>query len=303
MLRESAAARLCLLTRAAWQEGMPAPLTRASVRRMIESGALQGLVLRDNGQFDGDLLQRARLLLSRVKDVYVLLQEYEQRGYVLLLPQDAEWPLKLRVLGAQQPLFLFAKGNLNLLKGNLLSAAGGREIGAQTYALACKAGACAADAGYTLVHGGARGVDSAAGKGAADHGGSVVFVPAQPAQQVVSRNESLFKQGRGLALCDTLPDDPFSAQRALVRNHLIYALGCAAVVIAPRLGVGGTWHGAADCLQGGWTTVSLLREDIEGKPAHSALLRKGARMISLEDIADRRLYEQRQMDMLTTMDG
>ena len=130
-----------------------------------------------------------------------------------------------------------------------------------------------------------------------------MFVPAQPAQQVVSRNESLFKQGQGLALCDTLPDDPFSAQRALVRNHLIYALGCAAVVIAPRLGVGGTWHGAADCLQGGWTTVSLLREDIEGKPAHSALLRKGARMISLEDIADRRLYEQRQMDMLATMDG
>ena len=45
-LMETACARLCLLTTIAWDESMPPLFSRMAVRRMIECGALSGLVLR-----------------------------------------------------------------------------------------------------------------------------------------------------------------------------------------------------------------------------------------------------------------
>ncbi len=45
-LMETACARLCLLTPIAWDESMPPLFSRMAVRRMMECGALSGLVLR-----------------------------------------------------------------------------------------------------------------------------------------------------------------------------------------------------------------------------------------------------------------
>ena len=66
------------------------------------------------------------------------------------------------------------------------------------------------------------------------------------------------EDGRLLIASEDLPDTPFSAAKALSRNHMIYAMGEPAVVAAARPEVGGSWHGAADCLKGGWAAVAAV---------------------------------------------
>lgn len=105
-------------------------------------------------------------------------------------------------------------------------------------------------------------------------------------------------EGRLLLLCDTLPDEPFSAAKALARNHTLYALGEAAIVAAARRGVGGSWHGATDCLRGGWTPVYAvqgLKQDGEG---NRALLERGASALVPDGPLRAQLAAPRQMGLL-----
>ena len=97
--REEICARLCLLTRAAWEENLPTPLTRRMVRRLAACGALESLILRDVPGVDAALLERARVLLSRARRVYACMQAYEEQGYSILLPEDERWPQNLLKLG------------------------------------------------------------------------------------------------------------------------------------------------------------------------------------------------------------
>lgn len=275
---ENVCARLCLLTRACWAPGLPPPLSRTEARRLLQTRALQSLILRELPEEELDLPNRARALLSRVLSVAGLVQQYEQRGYRVLLPEGEGWPSALDVLGAKAPLFLFARGNAALLEGRRVAVAGSRDILPQTDDEARALGRALAEAGIILVTGGARGVDRAAQRGALEAGGGVILVPAMPAQDLLRDEPSrgALEDGRLLMLCDTLPDDPFSAQKALSRNHTIYALGDAAVVVASRIGIGGSWRGATDCLGGAWSPVYVPVTPGADRTGNAALLGRGA---------------------------
>lgn len=63
-LMETACARLCLLTPIAWDESMPPLFSRMAVRRMMECGALSGLVLRRTDMLPQATFERAEMLLT-----------------------------------------------------------------------------------------------------------------------------------------------------------------------------------------------------------------------------------------------
>lgn len=281
---ENVCARLCLLTRACWTPELPSPLSRAEARRLLQTRALQSLVLREMPQEELDLPERAKALLSRVPSVARLAEAYERRGYRAILPESGGWPSALNILGSKAPLFLFARGNDDLLRGRRVAVAGSRDILPQTDDEARALGCALAEAGIVLVTGGARGVDRAAQRGALEAGGGVILVPAMPAQDLL-RDEwtrRALEDGRLLMLCDTLPDDPFSAQKALSRNHTIYALGDAAVVVASRVGIGGSWRGATDCLSGAWSPVYVPVTPGADRAGNAALLRRGALPLDMD---------------------
>ena len=100
----------------------------------------------------------------------------------------------------------------------------------ETLAAARHVGRSLADEGLTLVCGGAQGVDTAVQSGLLEAGGSLVLVPAMPASQLPGWQalSRALDEGRLLLVSDALPDDPLSPQRAIARNHTIYALGEAA---------------------------------------------------------------------------
>lgn len=282
---EELCARLCLLTRACWSEMLPAPLSRPVFYRMAASGASRSLVLRDVPGVPAALYGRAEVLLSRVRAVSELAERYARRDYHALLPGHEGWPEALGVLGTQMPPFLFARGELTILRGECFAVAGSREIRPETALVARRLGRKIAEEGAVLVTGGARGVDLAAQAGALEAGGRVVLVPARAEESVLgsAATARALEVGRLLLLYDSLPDDPFSAPRALARNHTIYALGRAAVVVAAREGLGGSWHGATDCLRGGWSPVLVCCDETNADMAGCrALLALGARTLDAD---------------------
>lgn len=292
MDRESAlCARLCLLTRAAWTADLPAPLSRRALRLLMNGG--------DTGE-NARIAARARTLLERAPLVRKCIEAYRAQGYGFLLPQDEAWPARLRRLPeGQQPLFLMTRGEISLLCGRLVAVAGSREIRPHTAALARHTGQLLAAEGMTLVCGGARGVDSAAQRGQLELGGGLVLVPAQPVERLLA-DEALrnaLEARRLLFLCDALPDAPFSAAKALGRNHTIYALGEAAIVVAARDGVGGSWHGAMDCLRAGCTPVFTSEEAGADMQGNGALLSRGARRVDLLRPLKEQLFVHEQMSM------
>lgn len=278
-MNEETLAGLCLLTRIAWHDGLPSPMTRPMVHRLIRAGALRGLTLRRSAEIPEAILSRAEALLSRSAEAAVCLENYAAQGYQVLLTKERMWPAELACLGDQQPLFLFVKGNIGLLSSRKVAIAGSREIMPDTVALSKRIGKMAVGEGLVVVTGGARGVDAAAQQAALEADGSLILVPAQPVNRLLQDRvtEAAYKEGRLLFLCDALPDEPFSAQKALTRNHTIYALGEAAIVVASRDGMGGSWRGAKDCLSGGYSPVWTVAGSERDFSGNRSLISLGAK--------------------------
>ena len=276
---DSICARLCLLTRIGKKQDDPAPLSRATVRRMLRLGAIDGIALREVSGIKAEHYERAQALLSHSALVYEKLERYRAQGFEVLLPEDDEWPVNLEAMAMQMPQYLFVKGNTELFSRRTVAVAGSRKISSETMEIAGQCGKMIAYAGCTMVCGGAQGVDTMAQRGALEAGGSLILVPALPARDLLNQQylQKAIKDQRLLICCETWPDVAFSAAKALSRNHTIYALGDAAVVVASRCGVGGSWWGAVDCLRGGYTPVYAVCTDDADMEGNRALLDLGAK--------------------------
>ena len=212
------------------------------------------------------------MLLIRAKNASLEIKNYEKRGYRLLLPEEKHWPTALHKLGNQEPLFLFTKGTREILNRKKVAVAGSRKIEYRTAGVAARLGEKMAAEKLAMVCGGASGVDQIAQDALLDAGGVLILIPAVEADQICRRKREAeaLKKRRLLLVCETLPDAPFSAQKALMRNHTIYAMGRAAIVVASRKNMGGSWHGATDCLRDGFSPVYAIDEtgrDYEGNRA------------------------------------
>ena len=275
---ERICARLCLLTREAWNDTLPPPFMRANVHRMIRYGAIEGLTLRRVPQIREEYYARAEALLSRSAPIYDALENCMAQGYRVILPEDDEWPVNLCALGLRMPQFLFIRGNISLITRRSVAVAGSRRIEEKTASVAKRIGAEIAKSGNVLVCGGAQGVDRAAQEACLNAGGNLILVPAYPCGELLRQPylHDALTDGRLLLVCETWPEEGFSAKKALTRNHAIYALGDAAIAVAARKGVGGTWRGASDCLRGGYTPLFAVDEPEQDFAGTRKLIQLGA---------------------------
>lgn len=213
---------------------------------------------------------RISALLSRDKvlDDYLALGA-EQACYPLSCVSDGfPQPLRLR-LGRRCPAVLFYRGNLSLLHGKRIAVVGARDLEAHGAAAAKHLGALAAQEGYTIVSGNARGADKTAQDACLQHGGSVISVVSEPlCAQPLSSDQVLY-------LAESGWHETFSAARALSRNRLIHALGGKSFVVQCARS-GGTWRGSEDALKHGFAEVYAEDDGSEGATALSNL---GATML------------------------
>lgn len=221
-LMETACARLCLLTHIAWDSSLPPPLSRPAVHRLIESGALSGLVLRETPSISKATYDRAQMLLTRAKNASLEIKNYEKRGYRLLLPEEKHWPTALHKLGNQEPLFLFTKGTREILNRKKVAVAGSRKIEYRTAGVAARLGEKMAAEKLAMVCGGASGVDQIAQDALLDAGGVLILIPAVEADQILPRKreaEALKKKTIAPGLRDIAGCAFLCAESAYAQSH------------------------------------------------------------------------------------
>ena len=224
-----------------------------------------------------------------------LLEYYLSRGKragcVPITRVSSHYPRVVRKrLGDDAPGCLWAKGDVSLLNGNMISIVGSRELLEANRAFAYEAGRQAAFQGYTLVSGNARGADQAAQNACRKAGGKVISVVADALEAHLEKANVLYLSEDGFDL-------PFSAQRALSRNRVIHTLGSAVLVAQATFEKGGTWDGTVKNLRCGWSPVACFAD---GSRSYLELTQMGARSVRKEDLTDLAAFTQTDPNFLDT---
>ena len=223
--------------------------------------------------------ERIGALLARSSAAEAAVARWREAAIWTVGRSDPEWPPAWeRKLGERAPALLHGCGCPALLRGGGLAVVGSRNAGERSLAIAAAVGRLVAEAGRTVVSGGARGIDRAAENAALEAGGRAVSVLPDGLERVVldGRHRAPLEQGR-LALVS--PFDPavrFHAWHALARNKLVYALADAALVADTARGRGGTWSGAVEALGRFRSGPVYVRADGETARGIQGLLAKGA---------------------------
>ncbi len=264
-----------LLLCCALPEDEERPLTMAQLQELSKrvralgpggDDPLRELSARDLARLGYSQEQCGRItrLLSREAQLERYLRAAEQNGIVPVTRLSASYPARLRqTLGQRCPAVLFAKGDPALLSARCISVVGSRELTKNGRAFAERAGRLIAHSDHTLCSGGATGADRTAQEACLHAGGSAVIFPA-------GRLLDCPVQAQVLYLADQGYDLPFSAQRALTRNHFIHAMGEKTLVAQCRAGTGGTWDGTTENLRRGWSPVFVHDDGSEGAQALTA---------------------------------
>ena len=219
--------------------------------------------------------------------VVVLLEEEERLKNYVFKGRQADcvpitrvtqgYPLRLRQkLGLDSPGVLWAKGNLSLLERPAIALVGSRELRAENAAFAQQVGRQAAEQGFVLISGNARGADRQAQQSCLAAGGQVISIVADSLQEQKLQENMLY-------LAEDSFDLPFSSIRALSRNRLIHAMGEMTFVAQCDLEKGGSWSGSVDNLR---HNRSILYVFQDSSTAAAALISRGARAVTVRDLSD-----------------
>ncbi|MCK0117068.1 DNA-processing protein DprA [Isoptericola sp. S6320L] len=165
------------------------------------------------------------------------LRVLDQYDGALLTPADPRWPRRLDDLGVAAPFALWVRGSTDVAGWSRRSVAvvGARAATSYGERVAEDLAAGLVDRGFTVVSGGAYGIDAAAHRGAVASGGVTCAVLAGGVDRFYPQgNDALLRRvvGSGGAVLSEVPPGsaPFR-QRFLSRNRVIAALTGATVVV------------------------------------------------------------------------
>lgn len=221
------------------------PLLAARVSRLGATGVLAAIRAGDP-EIVGVEHYRSRLAGL---DPAVDLERAAAVGARLVCPGDAEWPTQLDDLDRVEPrpsepsaapLALWVRGDTDLRLGVLRSLAlvGSRAATGYGLHVASELASGLADRGWSVVSGGAYGIDAAAHRGALAAGGLTVAVLACGIDMAYPRgHEALLTRiaGEGLVVSELPPGCHPTKGRFLDRNRLIAALCRGTVVVEAAL--------------------------------------------------------------------
>lgn len=227
---------------------------------------------------------RVRELLNRGAALGLSLERWERAGLWVLTRSDSDYPKRLkRCFGREAPAVLFGCGNKALLERGGIAVVGSRNAGEDGLEFAGELGSEAAEQGYSLVSGGARGIDRRAMQGALEQGGMALGVLADSLlRSAMAADYRQYIMSGDLALISPFnPEAGFNVGNAMARNACVYCLADAAVVVGSEAGKGGTWNGAKENLKHGWVPLWVKPDDAPGS-GNPELARRGAQWLPSE---------------------
>lgn len=210
--------------------------------------------------------ERIEALLNRGMTLALSVEKWERSGLWVMTRSDDDYPqrIKDRLGPGKSPHILFGCGNRRLLQddGNALAVVGSRDADDTDLAYSRNLGKKAANSGWSVVSGGARGVDESAMLGALDAEGTVIGALADSLLKTsLSRKYSRHLMDNNLVLVSPFnPEASFSVGNAMGRNKYIYCLSNAAVVVRSDT-KGGTWRGAEENQKNNWVPIWVKHTD------------------------------------------
>lgn len=163
-------------------------------------------------------------------------------GGRLIIPSDDLWPVQLADLGIQEPICLWWRGQEQQLPGATTSIAlvGSRDSTSYGAAVTGDIAYSLAQRGFTVVSGGAYGIDAhahrAALAGASDAVPTIAVMAGGVDRFYPSGNEDLLRAvcNQGAVLAEVPPGSAPTRYRFLQRNRIIAALSAVTVVVEAR---------------------------------------------------------------------
>jgi DNA protecting protein DprA len=162
-----------------------------------------------------------------------LLDLIESAGGVFITPGDSSWPQQLDDL-ATPPIGLIVKGKVESLKTRSIAIVGTRNPTPYGARIASDFAAGFVDREWSIVSGGAYGIDTQAHKGALIAEGITIAVIASGIDiNYPAGNERLFSEiaELGAIVSEVMPGTPAFPSRFLTRNRIIAALSMSTLVV------------------------------------------------------------------------
>jgi DNA processing protein len=161
-------------------------------------------------------------------------------GLRLVCPGEPEWPTQLDALGDARPVVLWLRGTTDLRYACLrsVSVVGARAATAYGSHVCTELAATLAEQGWTVVSGGAYGIDGSAHRGALSADGLTVAVLASGLSYGYPRgHHELFADiaAQGVLVSECPPDRAPTRPGFLIRNRVIAALSRGTVVVEAAL--------------------------------------------------------------------
>lgn len=219
--------------------------------------------------------ERIKQLLGRGVSMSFALEKWTKQGIWVISRVSEFYPKAIKKhLGEQRPPVLFGLGNQQLLNQTGLGFVGSRSISENDEVFAADKAKQAVEEGYTIISGGAKGVDQAAMRAALEHGGQSIGILADGIYTNETRRIFLnyLRQGTLVLISPFFPEAGFSVGSAMARNKFIYTMSEAVIVVKSDKDKGGTWTGAKENLNKKW--VPLLVRDI-AEEGNQALIQIG----------------------------
>ena len=173
-----------------------------------------------------------KLRAAATRDVSLQLEAMEK--HAISVVTESEFPLLLTQIGDDTPAWLFARGALTPADAHCIGIVGTRNMTEYGRGLAHRFALEFARAGWTVVSGLARGIDTAAHRGALDSGGRTIAVTGCGLDMVYpSENRDLMLEieRSGAVLSEWAPGTPPANWHFPARNRIISGLSRAIVVV------------------------------------------------------------------------
>ena len=217
--------------------------------------------------------ERIKRLLDRGSALGLAKDKWAQAGLWWLTSADDDYPARLKKrLGQASPAVLYGCGHQKLLCSRGIAVVGSRAASDRDLSWTQAFGGAVAGVGYSVVSGGARGIDQAAMFGALDRGGTVIGILAD--SLIRASSSKMYRshlRSHDLVLVSPFhPEAGFTVGRAMQRNKYIYCLSDRALVVHSGI-KGGTWEGAIENMKRRWVPI-WVRQDSDGSPGNAALL-------------------------------
>ena len=220
---------------------------------------------------------RVAKLVDRSVSIVFEIERILSKGIGIMTRADNHYPKALKKkLGNMCPPLFYYVGNPSILENKFIGLVGSRSVSDVDMAFTEKIVESSCSKGFSIVSGGAKGVDATATASALKNDAMCLEYISDSLLKKI-RNKQVIdavRNDRLLLMSASKPDAGFSIGMAMARNKYIYSQSEGTVVVKSDYNKGGTWSGAYENIKHN-RSRTLVWNNLEYK-GNIELINKGA---------------------------